>query len=84
MNSPIFILLFHSLNYSDDLVAQIVTYLKNFQMNGINNLINDNTYLIPAITIVGFVLFIILLKCCLRFRKSSDEKKQKEKSKKAK
>lgn len=68
----------------DDLVSSIVAYLKNFQMNGINNLINDNTYLIPAVTVVGFVLFIILLKCCLSFRKSSDAKKEKEKSKKAK
>ncbi|XP_055296942.1 thioredoxin domain-containing protein [Sitodiplosis mosellana] len=68
----------------DDLVSSIVAYLKNFQTNGINNLINDNTYLIPAITIIGFILFIIVLRCCLRFRKTSDEKKAKEKSKKAK
>lgn len=68
----------------DELVASIVLYLKSFQANGINNLLNDNTYLLPTITLVGFVLFIIVLKCCLRFRKSTDDKKTTDKSKKSK
>lgn len=70
--------------WSDELVSTIVAYLKNFQVNGINNLVNDNTYLIPAITIIGFVLFILVLKCCLSYRKSSDEEKKQDKNKKAK
>ncbi|XP_031625070.1 thioredoxin domain-containing protein [Contarinia nasturtii] len=68
----------------DELVASIVMYIKSYQANGINNLINDNTYLLPAITVIGFILFILVLKCCLRFRKSGDEQKKKEKSKKSK
>lgn len=70
-------------HFSDELVSTIVVYLKNFQMNGMNNLINDNTYMIPAFTVVGFVLFILVLKCCLSYRKSNDEKKRKDKAKKA-
>lgn len=65
-------------------MSSIVVYLKSLQANGINNLITDNTYLLPAVTIVGFVLFIIALKCCLRFRKSSDDKKKNDKGKKSK
>lgn len=54
-------------------------------MNGINNLVNGNTYLIPAITFIAFALVIAALKCFLKYRSDrSEENKQRDKNKKAK
>lgn len=69
-------------NFSDELTSSIVAYLKNFQFDGINNLLSGNTYLIPAITFIAFALVVAVLKCFLKYR--SDEKKQTDKNKKAK
>lgn len=51
-------------------------------MNGMNNLMSGNTYLIPAITFIAFALVVAALKCFLKYR--SDEKTMNDKNKKAK
>lgn len=53
-------------------------------MDGINNLLNGNTYLIPAITLFAFAIVVFIMKCFLRYRGNSEESMKRDKNKKAK
>lgn len=78
-----FPLLFFS-HSSDELVTSIVAYLKSIEFNAINNVMSDSAHLMPVVAIIGFVLIVVLLKCCLRSRKTKATEASDDKSKKSK
>lgn len=77
----IFFFLFYC---SDEVVTSIVAYLKNIDFKAVSNVMSDSAHFVPVITIIGFVLVVILLKCWLRLRKPKTTEQTDDSTKKSK